>query len=101
VALDSAFPYARDWLHFPEQLANEGLQPHKVEEVWLMATTAPDYCVDVTAVWERKIAARHAHASQVADRVAHAAGLRARDERLGAEFGVTLGEVFKRIKLPD
>ena len=31
VALDAAFTYAWSYLHFPEQIADEGLEPHMVE----------------------------------------------------------------------
>ena len=34
VVLDAVFPYARDHLSYPE-LLDEGLEPHKVHEVWL------------------------------------------------------------------
>ena len=36
-AVDAIFPAARDRLIFPELLA-EGLEPHKVREIWLVAT---------------------------------------------------------------
>jgi LmbE family N-acetylglucosaminyl deacetylase len=101
VALDAAYPYARDRLHFPEQITREGLTPHAVEEIWLMATTAPDFCVDITAVFDEKIRARLAHASQVADAATQTERLRRRDAALGEGFGVPLAEVFKRLRLPD
>ena len=33
VVLDAVFPYARDHLAYPD-LIEEGLEPHKVTEVW-------------------------------------------------------------------
>src|SRR5204862_6400726 len=34
VTTDAVYPYARDHLHFPEQVAPETLQPHNVRELW-------------------------------------------------------------------
>lgn len=99
VTLDAVYPYARDRLFFLEQITSEGLQPHRVEEVWLMATTAPDVCVDISAVFPIKVAARLAHASQVMDARVQEERLRARDARVGEPFGVPLGEAFKRLLL--
>ena len=33
VTLDAVFPYARDYLAYPD-LLKEGLEPHKVQEMW-------------------------------------------------------------------
>ena len=41
VALDAVFPYARDYLAYPELIA-EGLEPHKTLEVYLWGTDDPD-----------------------------------------------------------
>lgn len=61
--VDAVYPTARDRLNFPEQLA-DGLQPHKVRELYLWGANEPNYHADVTAVAETKIAALLAHASQ-------------------------------------
>lgn len=61
------FPSARDRLTFPELLA-EGLQPHKVTEVYLMASQANcDHFVDITAYMDVKYASLAAHKSQMGD----------------------------------
>ena len=31
---DAVYPYARDHLHFPEHITRDGLEPHKVRELW-------------------------------------------------------------------
>ena len=59
VALDAAWPCARDRLSYPEQG-----EPHETAEAWCFASTTPDLEVDVGPVIERKITARLAHASQ-------------------------------------
>lgn len=99
VALDAAYPYARDPLHFPEQLRDEGLRPHAVPEVWLFSSDTPDHYVDITAGLDAKIAARLAHASQTSDPAALAASWRRRAEETGRQGGLPLAEAFKRLTL--
>jgi LmbE family N-acetylglucosaminyl deacetylase len=59
VALDAAWPTARDRLSFPTLGA-----PHETAEAWCFAGPDPDLLVDVGDVLERKIAARLEHHSQ-------------------------------------
>lgn len=66
VALDAIYPYARDLLAYPD-LWQEGLQPHKVKEVYLWATEDPNYRSDITGTFDIKIAALRCHQSQVGD----------------------------------
>jgi LmbE family N-acetylglucosaminyl deacetylase len=65
-ALSAVYPDARNPFAFPELLA-EGLDAHTVPEVWLMASPRPDTYVDVTATFDKKLAALRAHASQETD----------------------------------
>jgi len=52
---------------FPELALEEGLPPWRgLEDVWLMGPGGGQEVVDVTATFERKLAALEAHASQVA-----------------------------------
>src|SRR5579859_3680135 len=81
-ALDAVYPLARDHLAFAEQV-EAGLGPHRVSEVWLFASRIADAYVDITAGFERKLAARLAHASQTADPLALAVGWRARSAAIG------------------
>lgn len=62
--VDAIFPSARDRLTFPE-LLEEGLEPHKVREVWLCATGSPNHWIDVEPVFEKKLTALKEHTSQV------------------------------------
>lgn len=64
VALDAVFPYARDHLSHPE-LLEEGLEPHKVREVWLWAADDANYHSDVTDTFDIKMKALGCHQSQV------------------------------------
>lgn len=64
VALDAVFPYARDYLSFPE-LLEEGLEPHIVKEVWLWASDEANLHSDITATFDIKMDALGCHQSQV------------------------------------
>jgi len=50
--------------YFPEQIT-EGAAPHQVSEVYLYGAEEPDTWVDITATFERKVAAIACHRSQV------------------------------------
>jgi LmbE family N-acetylglucosaminyl deacetylase len=65
--IDAVYPDARNrWAH-PE-LADEGLEPHTVDEVWINpSTTSPTHYVDITANANRKISALLSHKSQMPD----------------------------------
>jgi LmbE family N-acetylglucosaminyl deacetylase len=64
--LAAVFPAARDRMNFPELLA-EGLEPHKVREIYLAGALTPDVAIDVTAYMERKLESLRAHVSQIGD----------------------------------
>ncbi|MGI8588088.1 MAG: PIG-L deacetylase family protein [Chloroflexia bacterium] len=92
-ALDAVYPLARDRLAFPEQEA-AGLRPCAVRQIWLFASSKPDSYVDIRAGWERKIAARLAHASQTPDPGALETSWHERAATIGAPVGLTLAEAF-------
>ncbi len=62
----AVYPDARNPFAFPE-LLDEGLEPHTVPELWLMATDRADRAVDATEHFDRKLAALRSHRSQVGD----------------------------------
>ncbi|MCC6313928.1 MAG: PIG-L family deacetylase [Thermomicrobiales bacterium] len=66
VTLDAIYPAARDRMTFPELLA-EGLEPHKVAEVYLAGSESPDTAIDITDYFETKLAALRAHRSQMGE----------------------------------
>jgi LmbE family N-acetylglucosaminyl deacetylase len=78
--VDAVYPAARDRLNFPEHIA-EGLQPHKVRELYLWGSNHPTFDVDVGAVLEDKIAALLLHASQFGEDIADFVRNRWRDEQ--------------------
>ena len=63
-ALDAVYPDARNQFAFPELLADEGLEPWVVREVWLSATPQAHHYVDITETFGNKLAALQAHQSQ-------------------------------------
>lgn len=65
-ALDAVFPDARNPLQFPE-LLREGLEPHRVKEVYISGAADPDMEVDITSSLPLKLAALRQHRSQIAD----------------------------------
>jgi LmbE family N-acetylglucosaminyl deacetylase len=64
VTADAVFPYARDHLAYPE-LLEEGLEPHKVREMWFWGTEDPNFRQDITDTLDTKMAALACHESQV------------------------------------
>jgi len=66
VALDAAYPIARNRPSFPELLA-EGLEPHSVKEVYLWNSSQANFEVDVTSVAGLKFKALMQHRSQFAE----------------------------------
>lgn len=66
VVLDAVFPYARDHLSYPE-LLKEGLEPHKVKEVWCWGSEDINHRCDVTDTFDIKLMALGCHKSQVKD----------------------------------
>ncbi len=65
--LRAVYPDARNPRAYPD-LLEQGLAPHTVKSVWLMAHPQSDLRVDVTATFDRKIAALRAHQSQTGHR---------------------------------
>lgn len=96
-AVDAVFPSARDRLTFPELLA-EGLEPHKVRELWLVGTHAPNHWVDVEPVFDRKLAALREHTSQI-DSDSVEQDLVDWSKRWAEGSPYTLAERFRRIAL--
>jgi len=63
----AVYPDARNPHAHPELLA-EGHEPHAVPELWVTGLEPLDVFVDITDVFDRKVAALEAHASQTAER---------------------------------
>jgi LmbE family N-acetylglucosaminyl deacetylase len=101
-ATDAVYPYARDHLHFAEQITRDGLEPHKVRELWYWGMDEPNVIVDVTDSIERQIAALVRHESQlpgfnvpagetIGQRLRHNAS------ELAEGYGFQYGAAFRRL----
>ncbi len=67
--MDAVFPSARDRLTFPELLV-DGLQPHKVKQLWLGNSREPNVWFDITGTFDLKLKALRAHPSQLGPEIA-------------------------------
>lgn len=97
VTLDAVFPYARDHLAYPD-LLDEGLEPHKVDEMLFWATENTNYRVDITDTFDKKLAALKAHESQLGefDIPNMEEWLRSRCKEMAKGEDYELGEAFHR-----
>ena len=99
VTLDAIFPYARDLWSYPEHL-QEGLEPHRVREIYLWGAEEPDTFLDITETFTLKMEALYCHASQMKrPRAEREARTRAYYAEIGKNIGVELAEAFKRIEI--
>ncbi len=97
-ALAAVFPAARDHMTFPD-LLEDGFEPHKVAEVWIMGHPEPDLYMDVTKHMGTSIKALMAHKSQVGDRTEKDMTERMQEwrRRRAEGRGMQYAEAFKRI----
>ncbi len=100
VTLDAVFPYARDHLAYPD-LLDEGLEPHKVDEMLFWASEDINFRIDVTNTFDLKIAALRCHESQVREfgdlHVEDWLRQRCREMAEGEDFD--LAEGFHRVEI--
>ena len=100
VTLDAVFPYARDHLAYPD-LLEEGLQPHKVKEVWFWAAEEINYRSDITDTFDLKLQALRSHDSQMQemDDPNPEVWLRKRCKDIAKDEDFELGEAFHRVEI--
>ena len=100
VALDAAFSYAWSHLHFPEQITQEGLEPHRVKEAFMWGSETPDVCVDVAGFVEMKADSLSKHASQMSGRPRdRRQRMRRWAARTAESTGIPFAESFRRQRL--
>src|SRR6266581_6421791 len=99
-ALDAVFPSSETRAIFPELLA-EGLEPHKVKEVWISGALPPDSWIDIGDTLATKCASLKAHVSQVGKGEWVDGLLRGWAVRDGQQAGVEHAEAFRRMVLWD
>lgn len=96
--LDCVYPLARDLASFPEH-SDQGLEPHKVEEVYLFNFDDPNFFVDIEQTLDTKIEAILAHKSQIDDPKQTRGWLTERATKLGEKSGNKLAEGFTKLIL--
>ena len=97
-ALDAVFPSSETRAIFPELIA-EGLEPHKVKQVFISGAVDPDVFVDISATLAAKCRALKAHRSQVGKGEWVDQLLKAWAIRDGKKGGLRHAEAFKRMVL--
>jgi len=102
VVLDAVFPYARDFLAYPD-LIKQNLLPHKVREVLLWGSEEPNYRVDITPYFDLKFTALSCHQSQVGGSRLPGVEKRLRERAIlmAEKEDFTLAEAFYRIVAPQ
>ena len=100
VVLDAVYPFARDYLAYPDLFA-QGYKPHKVKEVLCWGTEDPNYWSDITETFDTKIVALSCHKSQVGGRDSHQLyqGLKTRATDMAKGQNFKLAEAFHRIEI--
>ena len=99
-ALDAIFPSAETRYIFPELLA-EGLEPHKVKEVFIDYGNPPDVWIDVSQTLDVKIAALKAHVTQMGPGDWIDKRMREWTAEEGAGTGIAHAESFRRMVFWD
>jgi LmbE family N-acetylglucosaminyl deacetylase len=97
----AVYPDARNPRAYPE-LLEQGLEAHKVKEVWLPGFDQPDHYVDATGLVDKKIEAILCHRSQFEkpgmDPDAPAKWIKDRMRQTGEKAGFEYAEAFKKIQ---
>ncbi len=99
-SLDAIFPSAETRYIFPELLA-EGLEPHKVREVFINFGNPPDTWIDIGETIELKCAALKAHVSQIGPGEWIDKMMREWAEREGEGTGIKYSESYRRMVFWD
>jgi LmbE family N-acetylglucosaminyl deacetylase len=94
--IDAIYPTARDPLQFPEQIA-EGLEPHKVKEIYLWGSDQPTVLVDISDTIDDKIEALKLHKSQVGEATELAERIKTRAAQIAEPYGLSYAEAFRRV----
>ena len=94
VVADAIYPLVRDRL-FYQRDEEDGLESHQVNEVLLAGAGEPDYTVDISDHWEKKIDAILCHTSQIGGRTKEDF-LKQRREQVEKEGEKPVTERFRR-----
>lgn len=94
-AFAAVYPDARNPHAFPELLADEGLEPWVVPELWLVdgPVAARNHAVDVTTCFDKKMAALRSHVSQVGDGLGLEEAIRGYLSGIATRHGMAEGQL--------
>jgi LmbE family N-acetylglucosaminyl deacetylase len=92
----AVYPAARNAWDFPE-LLEEGLEPHRIIELWIVGAPVQNHFVDVSDTIEQKVEALRCHHSQLGSHFDELAdNIRRGLAQTGAKYGVAAAEEFYR-----
>lgn len=91
----AAYPAAENPFAWPEL----GLPFHHVGEIWLMAHPEPNHVVDITDVFDRKVAALRRHDSQTGHRDELEAFLRRMSAGMATRMGLPEGRLAEAFRV--
>jgi len=96
--LYAVFPSAETRPIFPE-LLDDGLEPWKVNKLFMTLTNHPDTTIDISATIDRKKAALHHHKSQLNEDVIEMVSQW--NTQAGEEYGFAYAETFRVLNLNE
>lgn len=101
VVMDAVFPFARDYMAYPD-LIEKGLEPHKVREILFFGAEDVNYHSDISTTFEFKLKALRCHESQMRELAVDNLDiwLRNRCRKIAEGSDLELAEGFHRVKLP-
>ena len=99
IVVDAVFPGVVSPHYFPE-LIQEGYPPHVLKEVWLSIPANPNFTIDVTDTWDKKIQALREHHTQTGDPVELEKRMRERRTPFSPAEAPRFEEKFYRIVFP-
>lgn len=98
--IDAVFPNAGNIRYLVEDNNHIKLEPHQVEEVWLVLTHQPNLSIDVSAFFEKKVNAIFCHHSQLREKIESFKEKYRSNWEIDSEDGeLKYYEKFKRISL--
>jgi LmbE family N-acetylglucosaminyl deacetylase len=99
-AVDAAYPAARNPMAFP-WLARGGLAGHRVRRLYLFWSNEPTVRIDVSATFDRKLAALRAHESQLKEPEKLEEWMRKWATEEGEPIGAVAGEALRLIVIDE
>ena len=97
-AIQAVYPDARNRFAFMD-LLDEGLEPWRVKEVWVMSMVTPNHYIDITDTFPNEMAALHAHVSQTAHNADLAKMVREWGERNATAGGLPEGRIAEAFRV--